>query len=68
LFAAPVRLRRPRTYRQYLSPIDDYNDDELRARYRFGRDSIDHITNLIRADLTRATKRGHSLDPTTQVT
>ena len=65
LFAA--QPRRARQYRLKRSPIDEYTDSELRARYRFGRESIVFITNLIYDDLKRKTKRGHALDPIEQV-
>ena len=62
----PMRQRRPRNYR-YNNNILAFSDEELRARYRFGRASIQYITNLIEADLRRKTKRGHALEPIDQV-
>ena len=50
--------RRPRKFRlSNNSLIDDYTDEELRARYRFGRQSILYITNLLARDLRRSTAR-----------
>jgi len=43
-----------------------YSEFELRARERFGRASIEKITNLIEADLRRKTKRGYALEPIDQ--
>ena len=44
--------RRPRRFRlKHNSIIDGYTDDELRARYRFVRQSILFITNLLTIDL-----------------
>ena len=40
---------------------------ELRARCRFGRNSINYITNLLYEDLVRDTQRGHALEPEGQV-
>lgn len=59
--------RRERRYRQHGINIDGLFDAELRARYRFGREAINYITNLLRDDLLRDTKRNHSLDPQHQV-
>ena len=63
-----VRQRRAqaRSYR-YNDNILAYSDQELRARYKFGRASIDYITNPIEADLRRKTKRNHALKPIDQV-
>ena len=61
-----VRRRWPRSYR-YNQNILAYSDQEVRARYRFGKASIEFITNLIEVDLRRKTKRGHALDPMDQV-
>ena len=60
--------RRPRKFRlSNNSLIDDYTDEELRARYRFGRQSILYITNLLARDLRRSTARNHTLTPLHQV-
>ena len=60
--------RRPRKLRlSNNSLIDDYTDEELRARYRFGRQSILYITNLLARDLRRSTARSHALTPLHQV-
>ena len=59
--------RRERRYRPRGLNIDGLFDDELRARYRFGRNAINYITNLLHEDLVRDTKRGHALKPQQQV-
>lgn len=59
--------RREQRYRQHGINIDGLFDAELRARYRFGREAINYITNLLRDDFLRDTKRNHSLDPQHQV-
>ena len=60
--------RRPRKFRlSNNSLINDYTDEELRARYRFGRQSILYITNLLARDLRRSTARNHALTPLHQV-
>ena len=50
--------RRERRYRPRGLNIDGLFDDELRARYRFGRNAINYITNLLYEDLVRVTRRG----------
>lgn len=59
--------RRERRYRINGVNIDGLFENELRARYRFGRNAINYITDLLRNDLLRNTKRNHSLDPHLQV-
>ena len=46
--------------------LDDFSDEELRSRYRFGRDSIEFLTEL-ENDAKRQTKRNHALSPTLQI-
>ena len=62
----PVQQRRPRNYR-FNATLLNYIDEELRARYRFGSESIQFITNLIETDLRRKTNRSHALRPIDQV-
>jgi hypothetical protein len=59
--------RRERRYRPRGLNIDGLYDEELRARYRFGRNAINYITNLPHEDLGRDTQRGHALEPEQQV-
>ena len=59
--------RRERRYRTRGLNFDGLYDSELRARYRFGRNSINCIINLLCGDLVRDTDRGHALEPEQQV-
>ena len=59
------RERRFRAGSQF--EIGGFTDDELRARYRFGRESILFITNLVARDISRNTRRNHALHPLRQV-
>ena len=43
--------------------IDGLYDSDLRAIYRFGWNSINYLTNLLREDLVRDTMRCHALEP-----
>ena len=47
--------------------LDEYSDDEWRSRYRFGRESIELLVDLLRDDLERATARNHVLSTAVQV-
>ena len=47
--------------------INDFTDEELRAHYRFKRESILFITNLVASDITRNTQQNHALSPLHQV-
>ena len=44
-----------------------YNDNELRQRYRFGRNTIEYITRLLHDDIFPMTNRNHSVSATQQV-
>ena len=68
LFCDLRRRRRARKFRTGTQfEIDDFTDEELRARYRFKRESILFITNLVAGDITRNTRRNHALSPLHQV-
>ena len=44
-----------------------YNDNELRQRYRFGRQTIVFITRLLQEEKSPATNRNHAVSPTQKV-
>ena len=68
LFCDVGPRRRERKFRAGTqSDIDDYSDEELRVRYRFRRESILFITNLVAGDISRNTQRNHALPPLLQV-
>ena len=47
------RVRRPRQYKHRPSQLlDVYTDEEIRTRYRFRRDTINYICNLLEDDFT----------------
>ena len=60
-------LRRERHFRNKNGLSLDLNDDELRQRYRFGREGILYLADLLREDLTRPTNRNHALTVEQQV-
>ena len=47
------KKRKERQFRHVAFTIDGYTNEELRTRYRFGRESIMHITELLAEDLRR---------------
>lgn len=68
LYGNVARQRRPRTYRLRQSPlIENFTDAEIRSRFRFTRETISFIEDLVYNDLVRPTRRNHALSVTTQV-
>lgn len=57
----------PRTYRERQLTMGQLTDKELRMRYRFGRDGINAITDIIRQDIQHPTGRCKALSPEMQV-
>ena len=66
LFPLIVPQIRERRFRQQEFSLDDFSDEELRSSYRFGRESIEHLTEIIGDDLQRQRKRNHAMTPTLQ--
>ena len=63
----PAR-RRPRVYRHRPSQLlDTFTDEEIRDRYRFRRDSIRFICDVVEPDIQRPTQRNHALSVEQQV-
>ena len=61
-------VRRPRVYRHRPSQMQErFTDEEIRNRYRFRRDSINLICDVVRQDLERPTRRNHALSVKIQV-
>ena len=62
-------IRRPQRPRQFQGLIDiaNFSDNELRARYRFGQQAIQYITDLLADDLCRDTRQNHASPPLQQV-
>ena len=59
--------RKIRVYRRDFDPLESYTEDELRARFRFGRAGIEYIVNLVKGEIAPNTRRSYSLSATTQV-
>ena len=56
-----------RKFRHNEICLEDYSGEELRCRYRFGRDSLEFLTEILQNDLQRDTKRNQALSPTLQI-
>ena len=61
----PPKIRE-RRFREHEIFLDDFSDEELWSRYRFGRDSIEFLTEILENDLQRPT-RNHALSLTLQI-
>ena len=56
-----MAARRQRNFRRRRDILADYSDEDLRKRYRFDRRGMNFITDLLRADLTPATRRNEAI-------
>ncbi|CAC5381344.1 HARBI1 [Mytilus coruscus] len=63
----PPRPRKDRVFRGTISHLTNLNDDELRRRYRFGKDSIAYLCNLLQDRLSRSTNKSTALTVEQQV-
>ena len=63
-----VNMRIDRLYRREIQNIlEYYNDEECRTRYRFGKNTIVFIVNLVHDEISPPTKRSFSISATEQV-
>ena len=63
-----VNRRADRIFRREINDaLNYYNENELRQRYRFGRQSIEYITRLVEDEIAPATNRSQSVSATKQV-
>ena len=58
-----IYTRRKRNVNLNDNFLDGLSEAEVKSRYRFLRDSIQFITNMLVADLKRPTKRNRALKP-----
>ncbi len=61
-------LRRERVFRDRENPLEVYDDEELRRRYRFRRETIVFLVQMIGNMLIHPTRRNHALPPLLQIT
>ena len=60
-------MRRERVFRDRTHPFDLYNDKEMYKKYRFDRDGVRQIIDILQDVLQQQTERNHALTPTQQV-
>lgn len=54
--------RKARDYRRELAdPLNHHSEEELRSQYRFGREGINVIVELLSDEIAPSTRRNHSL-------
>ena len=63
----PVQNRKPRVFRAIELRANLLTTEELRKRYRFGREGINYITELVRENLERGTNKKTALTVEQQV-
>ena len=59
--------RRAKTFRREFDPFQIYTDCELRARYRFGREAINYIVDLVRDEIAPDTNQNRAVSAEMQV-
>ena len=59
--------RKRRTFRRQLDPLDTYTDSKLRSRYRFGREAIWYIVDLVADKIAPDMNRNHAVSAEMQV-
>ncbi|XP_063404190.1 putative nuclease HARBI1 [Mytilus trossulus] len=60
-------MRRERVFIDRTNPLDLYDDLELVERFRFDRQTILQITDLLQEDLESSTLRNHAIPPVMKV-
>lgn len=55
-----------RNYRLHNVCLDDFSDEYLKSRYRFGRESKDFLVDLLSDDQKRRTARSYAISPLVQ--
>ena len=56
-----------RVFRDRSNPIELYNDEEFKCRFRLRKDSVTTIIDLVEMELQRPTYRNHAVPPVLQV-
>ena len=65
---ADARWARPPRFRLFNAHLDDYlSEKDVKSRFRFGRDSMNYLADLLSDDLASNTARNHALSPLVQV-
>ncbi|CAN7939602.1 unnamed protein product, partial [Ixodes hexagonus] len=64
---AVVMMGRQRVFRDRLNPLEEFDEDALQQRFRFGRAGIMFLAETLRPDLERSTRRSCALSAEPQV-
>ena len=59
--------RKARVYRREIDPLASYTENELRSRYRFGKEGIKFIGDLLADEISPSMRRSRSFSATEQV-
>ena len=57
----PLPQIREKNFRQQEIHLDRFTDEELCSRYRFGRESIQYLVEILKNDLERQTRKHKQL-------
>ena len=60
----PLPQIRGKKFRQQEIDLDQFTDEELCSRYRFGRESSQYLVEILKKELERQTRRKHKQLPT----
>lgn len=60
-------IHRQRVLRDRIHPLEVYDDVDIHARYRFRRDQIMHITDMLSDDIKHQSELNGALSPSLQV-
>ena len=62
-----VHVRRVRHLRDRFNPLEEYDDEDFRMRFRLRKDSVSDLAKILDKDLQHQTRRGLPLTPMQQV-
>ena len=67
MFQNFAQTRNPRNFQERANHFEDMSDSELRRHYRFGRENLHYILDLIRDEISPSTLRSNSISAELQV-
>ena len=62
-----IHVRQIRHLRDRLNPLEEYDDEDFRLRFRLTKDSVSDLVKSLDKDLQHQTRRGLPLTPMQQV-
>ena len=60
-------LMRERIFRDRMNPLDSYSDKRMHKYYRFTRNGVMRVIDLLEPRLQNQTQRSHAIDPRVQI-